>query len=304
VARNGLKNSDATGDNAHQQDREMKESCMSVFKHRCTLWVGAAISATFAIQATAATEAETHALAKASQNPVASLISVPFENNFNGEYGSDNSKQNVLNVKPVMPVQIGENWNLINRTIIPLVSQPGTPGGPNRQNGLGDTTYQAFISPSKPGKWIWGVGPQVQIPTHTDEVLGNEHWGGGVAAVVLTMPGKWVVGGLLTHMLDVASSGNDGSESDISLTVIQPIMNYNFGGGWYVTSAPIITANWEADNDDEWTIPLGGGVGRVFHLGKQPVKLQMAYYYNVEKPDAGAQWNMQVTFTMLFPKKT
>jgi hypothetical protein len=234
---------------------------------------------------------------------VASLISVPFENNFNGEYGSNNGKQNVLNVKPVIPVKIGENWNLINRTIIPFVSQPGTPGGPNRQNGLGDTTYQAFISPSKPGKWIWGVGPQVQIPTHTDEVLGNEHWGGGVAAVVLTMPGKWVVGGLLTHMVDVASSGNDGSESDISLTVIQPIMNYNFGGGWYVTSAPIITANWEADNDDEWTIPLGGGVGRVFHLGKQPVKMQMAYYYNVEKPDAGAQWDLQLTFTLLFPKQ-
>jgi hypothetical protein len=281
----------------------MKEPYMRVIQHRCAVWVGAAISTTFAIQATAATEAETHALAKASQNPVASLISVPFENNFNGEYGSDNSKQNVLNVKPVIPVQIGENWNLINRTIIPFVSQPGTPGGPNRQNGLGDTTYQAFISPSKPGKWIWGVGPQVQIPTHTDELLGNEHWGGGLAAVVLTMPGKWVVGGLLTHMVDVASSGNDGSESDISLTVIQPIMNYNFGGGWYVTSVPLITANWEADNDDEWTIPLGGGVGRVFHWGKQPVKLQMAYYYNVEKPDSGAQWNMQVTFTMLFPKK-
>jgi hypothetical protein len=276
---------------------------MSLVNVGWAAWIGAAISATFAIQATAATEAETHALAKASQNPVASLISVPFENNFNGEYGSDNSKQNVLNVKPVIPVQIGENWNLINRTIIPFVSQPGTPGGPNRQNGLGDTTYQAFISPSKPGKWIWGVGPQVQIPTHTDELLGNEHWGGGLAAVVLTMPGKWVVGGLLTHMVDVASSGNDGSESDISLTVIQPIMNYNFGGGWYVTSVPLITANWEADNDDEWTIPLGGGVGRVFHWGKQPVKLQMAYYYNVEKPDSGAQWNMQVTFTMLFPKK-
>jgi hypothetical protein len=276
---------------------------MRVVERRCTVWVGAAIAATFAIQATAATEAETHALAKASQNPVASLISVPFENNFNGEYGSDNSKQNVLNVKPVMPVQIGENWNLINRTIIPLVSQPGTPGGPNRQNGLGDTTYQAFISPSKPGNWIWGVGPQVQIPTHTDEVLGNEHWGGGLAAVVLTMPGHWVVGGLLTHMVDVASSGNDGSEADISLTVIQPIMNYNFGGGWYVTSAPIVTANWEADNDDEWTIPLGGGVGRVFHWGKQPVKMQMAYYYNVEKPDAGAQWDLQLTFTLLFPKK-
>ena len=281
----------------------MKEPRMRMVKHRWAAWVGSVVAATFTVPGSAATEAETHSLAKASQNPVASLIQVPFENNYNGEWGPNNSNQNVLNIKPVVPMKIGENWNLINRAIVPLVSQPGIPGGPNRQNGLGDTTYQAFISPSKPGAWIWGLGPQVQIPTHTDEVLGNEHWGAGPAAVVLKMPGHWVFGALATQMWDVGSSGNDGSEDDISLTVIQPFVNYNFGGGWYVVSAPIITANWEADNDDEWTIPLGGGVGRVFHWGKQPVNLRMAYYYNVEKPDFGAQWDFQLTFTLMYPKK-
>ena len=101
---------------------------------------------------------------------------------------------------------------------------------------------------------------------------------------------------------DAQGSGNDGSEEDISLTVIQPFVNYNFGGGWYVSSAPIITANWEADNDDEWTIPLGGGVGRVFHSGKQAINARMAYY-NVEKPRFGAQWDFQLTFTLMYPKK-
>lgn len=262
-----------------------------------------AVALTFSHHSSAASAAGTHELAKASQNPVASLISVPFENNYNGEFGPDNSNQNVLNIKPVVPIKLGENWNLINRAIMPLVSQPGISGGSNRQNGLGDTTYQAFLSPQKPGKWIWGVGPQVQIPTHTDDVLGNEHWGAGLAAVVLTMPGHWVTGALVSHMVDVASSSNSGSEEDISLTVIQPFVNYNFGSGWYLVSAPVITANWEADNDDEWTVPLGGGVGRVFHWGKRPVNMRMAYYYNVTKPDFGAQWDMQLTFTLLYPKK-
>ena len=241
-------------------------------------------------------------LAKQTQNPVASLISVPIELNYNGEFGPNNSDQAVLNIKPVVPFRISENWNLINRAIMPLISQPGLPGGPNRKNGLGDTVYQAFLSPAEPGKVIWGAGPQIQIPTHTDEVLGNEHWGAGPAAVVLTMPGKWVLGALAAQMWDIASSGNDGSEADISQTTIQPFVNYNFGGGWYVSSSPVITANWEADNDDEWTVPVGGGVGRVFKIGKQAVNMKMAYYYNAVKPDFAAQWDMQLTFFLLFPK--
>ena len=249
------------------------------------------------------TEAQRKALAKASQNPVAKLISVPFENNFNGEFGPDNSNQNVLNIKPVVPVKLNDNWNLINRVILPVVSQPGIPGGPNRQNGLGDTVYQGFISPAKAGKWIWGAGPEIQIPTHTDEVLGNENWAAGPAVVLLSMPGHWVFGGVVSQIWDFAGSGNDGSEDDISLMVFQPFVNYNFAGGWYLSSAPVITANWEADrSSDEWTVPVGGGVGRVFGIGKQHVNMKMAYYYNVEKPRFGAQWDLQFSLTFLFPK--
>jgi hypothetical protein len=250
----------------------------------------------------AVTDADVEALAKKSQNPVAKMISVPFEYNFNGEFGPNNGKQHVLNIKPVLPMAIGENWNLINRVIMPFVSQPGIPGGPNRQNGLGDTTYQGFISPANPGKVIWGAGPTVQIPTHTDEVLGNENWAGGPAFVALSMPGNWVLGGVISQIWDFAGSGNDGSDADISLMVAQPFINYNYGGGWYLTTQPVITANWEADNSDQWTIPVGGGVGRVFHWGKQAINARMAYYYNVEKPEFGAQWDFQLTATFLFPK--
>ena len=272
-------------------------------KAECRLFVCAVLAAVLATPSMAMTDAEKKALAKQSQNPVAKLISVPFENNYNGEYGPNNSDQNVLNIKPVIPVQISENWNLINRVIMPFVSQPGIPGGPNRQNGLGDTTYQGFISPSKPGKVIWGAGPSVQLPTHTDEVLGNENWAAGPALVLLSMPGHWVFGGVISQVWDFAGSSNDGSDDDISLMVLQPFVNYNYAGGWYLSSAPVITANFEADkSSDEWTIPVGGGVGRVFHWGKQAINAKMAYYYNVEKPEFGAQWDFQLTVTFLFPK--
>ena len=246
---------------------------------------------------------EQHELAKQSQNPVAKLISVPFENNFNGDYGPDNSEQYVLNVKPVLPMSLSEDWNWINRFIMPYVSQPGIEGGPNRQNGLGDTVYQGFLSPAKPGSVIWGFGPEIQLPTHTDELLGNENWAAGPAVVLLSMPGHWVFGGVISQIWDFASSGNDGSDEDISLLVFQPFVNYNYAGGWYVSTAPVITANWKAErSSDEWTIPVGGGVGRVFTLGKQHINAKMAYYYNVEKPRFGPQWDFQLSLTLLFPK--
>ncbi len=279
---------------------EADPSTLLTTVRRVVAGLGAALALAYAAHALAA--ADDTALAKASQNPVASLISLPFENNFNGEWGPNNSNQNVLNVKPVIPVQIGDKVNLINRAIVPFVSQPGVPGGPNRKAGLGDTTYQAFFSSQNPGKWILGAGPQIQIPTHTSEELGNENWGAGPAFVALTMPGRWVIGALVAHMWDIAASSNDGSEADISNTVIQPFVNYNFPEGWYLTTTPVITANWEADNNDKWTIPLGGGVGRVFRIGTQPLNMRMAYYYNAAKPRFGAQWDLQLTLTLLFPK--
>jgi hypothetical protein len=247
-----------------------------------------------------AADSKATALAKQSQNPVANLIQLPFENNANFNAGPDDKVLNVLNVKPVIPVPLNDDWMLINRLIIPVISQPGVSGTPDndRKNGLGDTTYQAFFSPAKAGKYIWGVGPQIQIPTHTDSRLGNNRWGAGFDAVVLTMPGHWVMGGLISQMWDITDSGND----DISTMVLQPFVNYNFGEGWYVVSAPVITADWEAKGE-QWTVPVGGGVGRVIHWGKQAINLRAAVYGNVIKPDQGSDYNVQLSATFLFPKK-
>jgi hypothetical protein len=226
-------------------------------------------------------------LARAAQNPVASMISGPQE-----------KTQNILNIQPVWPFVLNDNWNLITRTIVPVVSQPETAPGTDRDNGIGDTTFTAFLSPRNSGKLIWGVGPVLLIPTNTDDRLGPDKWGAGPSVVALTMPGNWVVGSLFSNVWSFAGSGDD----DVNLFTWQYFVNYNMADGWYLVSSPIITANWEADSGDEWTIPFGGGIGKIFRIGKQPMNFQTQAFYNVEKPDNGADWQLRVQLQFLFPK--
>ncbi len=145
-------------------------------------------------------EEEMGELARSVQNPVANLISVPFQNNANFDFGPREKTQNVLNVQPVVPFELSGDWNLITRTIVPIVSQPSLFKGQDRETGFGDTTFSAFLSPVKPGKLIWGTGPVVLLPTASDDRLGSDKWGIGPSAVFLTMPGNWVLGSLLSQV--------------------------------------------------------------------------------------------------------
>ena len=237
-------------------------------------------------------------LAKESQNPISTLISVPFENNTTFNNGTEDAIVNILNIKPVVPLSIGENWNLINRLIVPVIYQEERFTGEGDVFGLGDITYQGFLSPAKPGKLIWGIGPQLQMPTGMDR-LTSDQWSLGPAAVGLMMPGNWVFGLLVSNVWDIGGYNN---APDVNFFSTQYFINYNMKGGWYLTTAPIITANWEADSDNTWTVPFGGGVGRVFKIGKQPVNLKVAGYYSVERPDNASDWNLQAQLTFLFPK--
>jgi hypothetical protein len=238
-------------------------------------------------------------LAKQAQNPVANLISLPLQNNTNFSIGPDDETQNILNIQPVWPVSINDDWNLITRTILPVVSQPNIlTGGEGRINGLGDTTFTGFFSPKDSGKLIWGAGPVFLIPTATDDALGSDKWGAGASVVLLTMPGKWVVGSLFSNVWSFAGSG----DQDVNLFTWQYFINYNLPNKWYLTSAPIITANWEADSDNTWTVPFGGGIGKIFNIGKQPMNGQISAYYNVEKPEFGPDWQLRVQLQFLFPK--
>jgi hypothetical protein len=247
-------------------------------------------------------------LAKKAQNPVADLISVPFQSNFNFGYGAKeapepSSTQFVLNIQPVIPISLGETGlNLITRPIIPIIRQPDLLLGGDTW-GMGDIQIQSYLSPAGSKELIWGLGGVLQPPTATEgKTLGTQKWSAGPAAVVLSMPGHWVFGVLATQLWSFAGK-ND--RDQVSLTTVQPFLNYNFEEGWYVSSSPIVTANWEADgSDNKWTVPVGGGFGRLIRLGRLPVNLQAQAFYNVVKPDEAptADWTLRLQVQFLFPK--
>ena len=228
-------------------------------------------------------------LAKQSQNPLGTIISVPFEKNVYTGIGPSDSTAYALNLKPVYPTKVG-NWNLINRFILPVIYSQGqdlpvSPGiefdagyagmielAQGSAFGLGDLTYQAFFSPAKASKWIWGIGPALVLPTATEDRYASDKWSAGPALVALSMPGNWVFGILAQN---VWSFAGDNTTADVNSFLFQYFLNYNLDDGWYLSSTPVITANWEASAGNEWTIPFGGGVGRLVKHGKLPVDYKL-----------------------------
>jgi hypothetical protein len=238
-------------------------------------------------------------LAKLTQNPVANLISVPFQNNFNFGIGEKNAMQWVLNIQPVIPISLNKDWNLITRTIVPVINQQSPADGVSSEFGLGDINPTVFLSPANASKkFIWGVGPTMTIPTGTDPQLTSGKWSAGPAAVALTMQGNWVIGALINQQWSFAGWG----DQSVSAMLIQPFINYNLPHGWYLTTSPIMTANWLADSNDVWTVPVGAGFGKIIKFGKLPVNLQLAAYDNVVKPDDTADWQLRFQMQLLFPK--
>lgn len=246
-----------------------------------------------------AEEEGTADLAKKTQNPVSDLISLPLQNNINFGVGPGDDVQNVLNIQPVIPLKLSEDWNLITRTIVPVIYQSELVRGTGSEFGLGDINTTLFLSPAKPGKVIWGVGPIFSFPTATDKVLGTDKWSAGPSAVALMIRGPWVVGALASNLWSYA--GDDDREN-VNQFLLQYFVNYNLPQGWYISSAPIITANWKADGGDVWTVPFGGGVGKIFRIGKQPMNAQVQAFYNVAKPDNGPDWTLRLQLQFLFPK--
>jgi hypothetical protein len=252
------------------------------------------------LASSARAEMSAEELAKLTQNPVGNLVSVPFQNNTNFNYGPQGGTQNVLNIQPVIPVSVSEEWNIITRTILPVISQPPLAAGDDRVNGIGDLQFSAFLSPAKPGEWIWGVGAIAQLPTHSPAELGNNNLGLGPSFVVLHLDkgSPWVYGVLVNNVWSVGTA----SAPSYNNGLIQPFVNYNFKDGTYLTSAPIATVNWKADSSNQWTVPLGGGIGHIFHLGRLPLNTQIGAYYNVVKPDNGPNWQLRVQVQFMFPK--
>jgi hypothetical protein len=244
-------------------------------------------------------------LAAKAQNPVGAMYSLPFK--FTFDYGADNGEATFLNIQPVIPVTVGD-WNLINRVIAPLIdlSGPvsGTPEIPNPvpgdgASGLGDINYSVYVSPAEPGKVIWGIGPSLMMDTATDDQLGSGKWSAGPTAVVLIQPKPWTMGLLGRQLWDFAG---DSDRKSVSQLLLQPFINYNLDNGWYLLTDMILTANWQADSSNRWTIPLGGGAGKMFAIGSQKMNTKLEAYYNVEKPNGAPDWSLNWTLQFLFPR--
>ena len=238
-------------------------------------------------------------LAKKLSNPIANLISVPFQLNYNDGYGADgDGEQTYLNIQPVIPISLNSQWNVISRTIVPIVSQDGLIPGEDSQFGFGNTTQSLFFSPKAPtaAGLIWGVGPAFQIPTATDNVANNQ-WLAGVTGVALRQSGPWTVGALANHLWSV--SGND-KFGDVSATFVQPFISYTTPKATSFSLNTELTYDWESE---EWSVPINAAVAQVVRIGKLPVQFSLGARYWADAPEFGPDgWGGRFQVTLLFPK--
>jgi len=239
-------------------------------------------------------------LAKELANPLASLISVPVQYNYD-EYGgaNDGASRSTLVMQPVIPFSLNEDWNLITRTLIPLVDQQDFPAAALNESGLGDITTSLFFSPKSPtaGGWIWGAGPVLLLPTATENVLGTEKWGIGPTAVALKQTGPWTIGFLGNHIWSVAG---DDDRADVNATFLQPFVSYVTQTKTTFGLTTESTYDWESD---QWSVPVIVQVAQLFKIGPQILQLAVAGKYWAVSPDDGPEgWGYRVQLTFLFPK--
>ena len=237
-------------------------------------------------------------LAKKLANPVASLISVPIQNNWDFGYGSANAMRYTANLQPVIPFSLSDKWNLITRTILPIVyAESPVKGGPSKF-GLGDTVQSIWLSPKAPtsGGWIWGAGPVLLWPTSTDDALGVGKLGAGPTALVLKQQNGWTYGILANHLWSYAGQG---STADVNATFLQPFVSFTTKKSTTFTLNTESTYDW---TDSQWTVPVNIMVQQLLKIGKQPVAFQLGYRYYAQRPVGGPDWGLRFTITFLFPK--
>jgi hypothetical protein len=268
------------------------------FTIACLLVLALLISIPLTAQEAAEHPPDTTALAKQTQNPVADLISVPFQFNFNSGGGVGDETLFNLNFQPVIPFKLTDKWNMIARTIVPVLSVPGP--DETRFSGFGDIQEQIFISPSGAGKLIWGVGPIFSVPTATSDPVETGSWAAGPTFVALAMTGPWVLGALVNNLWTFSDSGNS---TEVNTFLLQPFVNYNFGKGWAISTAPSITANWDAPDGQQWTVPIGIGISRTTLFDRRPMTIAVTYYRNVEHPDSAPANQIRFQITLLYPKR-
>jgi len=240
-------------------------------------------------------------LAKKLSNPVAAMISVPFQFNYDGRIGTaDKGGRSTLNLQPVVPFHLNPEWNLISRTILPIISQWNVAPGTGRQFGTGDITQSFFLSPANPGPagLIWGIGPVFHIPTASDDLLGTGRWGAGPTAVVLKQEGQWTFGALANHVWSFGGATRGGT-SDMSVTFLQPFISYTTKDAWTFSLNAEATYDWVAD---KLTVPLNAQIAKLIKVGDQPISLFVGARYYAVTPEAGPKgFGLRAGVTFLFP---
>lgn len=243
---------------------------------------------------------DAEALAKKLANPIASLVSVPFQFNYDTDIGPvEDGDKAFLNIQPVIPFSLGEDWNLITRTILPIVWQDEIFPGAGDQFGLGDVVQSFFFSPKAPtaGGWIWGAGPVLLLPTATDELLGADQWGVGPTAVALRQAGPWTYGALANHLWGVAGSSR---LDDINATFVQPFVAHTTPTAWTFSLNSETTYDWESE---EWSVPVNVVVTKVIRIGRLPVSVGGGLRWWADSPPNGAEGvGLRLVAALMFPK--
>jgi hypothetical protein len=271
------------------------EDAMNSLKHLLIVLLASG-SVGFGIGAALAADGDATTLAKAAQNPLATMVTLPMQANYFTGVGEYERTFFNLNVQPVVPYP-GEKWNVIVRTILPINSVPE--GETDSRFGIGDTQMSFFLSPNKASAITWGLGPIFVLPTASNpEVLGSGKWGVGPTGVFFFMAGKWTMGAVAGNTWSFAG---DKDRDSFNRFFMQYFINFNFGGCWALGTAPIVSADWYADDGQHWTVPWGLQLSKVTHFGKSPVNLLVGYYHNSEHPTGGPQNQTRVQINFLFP---
>jgi hypothetical protein len=264
------------------------------------LGLGLALALAAALPQLAAAEQSEEALAKQLANPVADLISVPFQLNYNQNLGPrDDGEQWTLNIQPVVPFSLNADWNLISRTIVPLIHQSDLFPGAGSQSGVGDVLQSLFFSPARPtaGGWIWGAGPVLLLPTGSDDLLTADRWAAGPTAVALQQQGPWTLGALANHLWSFAG---DDDRDDINTTFLQPFLSYTTPTAWTYTLQSETFYDWD---NQQWLVPIRAVVSKVTRVGGQLVSIGGGVNYWLESPEGGPEgWGARLTITLLFPR--
>lgn len=240
---------------------------------------------------------DTAELAKKLANPIASLISVPIQYNLDFGIGPADATKSIVNIQPVIPFSLNEKWNLITRTIFPLIYAEAPAAGLDSSSGLGDIVQSFFLSPKDPvWGWIMGAGPVLLYPSATENTLGADKWGAGPTAVILKQQSGFTYGMLANHIWSFAG---DNDRKDVSATFLQPFFGYTTKTYTTFMLNMESTYDWKSE---QWTVPLNLVVNQMVKIGGMPLQLSLGGRYYADKPDGGPDWGIRFAVTFLFPK--